>query len=93
MRGAEVKDRDLIASRSTLQTAHCQAAFISKSMGSDNTFDTADATEEEVGNRRMIEVVTSVLIDWQEVHDTDSFTATETWSSEMEEQDNSSFKM
>ena len=46
-------------------------------MGSENTFDTADATEDEVGNRRMIEVVTSVLMDWQEVHDTDSFTATE----------------
>ena len=50
--------------------------FISNSMGSENTFDTADATEDEVGNRRMIEVVTSDLMDWQEVHD--SFTATET---------------
>ena len=47
-------------------------------MGSENTFDTADATEEEIGNRRMIEVVTSDLMDWQEVHDVDSFTATET---------------
>ena len=62
-------------------------------MGSENTFDTADATEDEVGSKRMIEVVTSVLINWQEVHDNDSLTATKTWSSEMEEQDNSSFKM
>jgi hypothetical protein len=26
-------------------------------MGSENTFDTADATEDEIGNRRMIDVV------------------------------------
>ena len=67
-----------MASRSILQTAHCHAAFISNSMGSENTFDTADATEDEIGNRRMIEVDISDLMDWQEVHDADSFTATET---------------
>ena len=38
---------------------------------------------------RMIELVTSDLMDWQKVHEAASFTATETWSSEMEAQDNS----